>query len=62
MQLVVYAGAYHDFDNPAIKQQRVRSDVPNGVNPGKGVTVGPDPEAREDAKKRVVEFLGKMTH
>ncbi len=56
MELVVYPGVYHDFDNPGITE-RVRTEVPNGVNPGSGVTVAPDAGAREDAKGRVVEFL-----
>lgn len=57
MSIHTYPGAYHDFDNPALKRQRVRRDVPNGVNPGQGTTTAPDPEAREDAKRRVLEFL-----
>lgn len=57
MQIVTYPGAYHDFDNPGIKRVRLRTDVPNGVNPGQGVHTGPDPEAREDAKRRVIEFF-----
>jgi hypothetical protein len=36
---------------------RVRKDVPNGVNPGKGVTVGSNSVAREKAYAEVVEFL-----
>ena len=59
MELVLYPGAYHDFDNPALKTKRVRKDVPNGVHPGEGVTVAPDPQAREDAKTRVTEFLNR---
>jgi len=59
MELVAYPDTYHDFDNPAIAK-RVRSDVPNGVHPGQGVTVAPNPQAREDAKKRVLEFFGEM--
>lgn len=51
-----YPGAFHDFDNPA-GRLRVRADVPNGVNPGQGVTVGPDPAAREDAKRRIEALL-----
>lgn len=47
--ITLVPGAYHDFDNPTGKL-RVRKDVPNGVNPGQGVTVGPDPVAREAAK------------
>jgi len=31
--------------------------VPNGVNPGKGVTVAVNPVAREDAYARVKAFL-----
>lgn len=57
MQIVTYPGAYHDFDNPGIKRVRLRTDVPNGVNPGQGVHTGPDPEAREDAKQRVLAFF-----
>lgn len=56
--LTLYPGAYHDFDNPAGKF-RVRADVPNGVNAGKGVTVGPDPRAREDAMARIDALLAK---
>jgi dienelactone hydrolase len=57
MQIVTYPGTYHDFDNPALSKTRVRSEVPNGVNPGQGVTTGPNPEAREDAKLRVLKFF-----
>ena len=58
IDLKVYPGAFHDFDNPAARL-RVRDDVPNGVNPGRGVTVGPDPDAREDALRRVPAFLSE---
>ena len=56
--ITLYPGAFHDFDNPAGKL-RVRSEVPNGVNVGKGVTVGPDPKAREDAMERIDALLRK---
>jgi dienelactone hydrolase len=56
--ITLYPGAYHDFDNPAGKL-RVRSEVPNGVNAGKGVTVGPDPKAREDAMAKIDAILAK---
>jgi dienelactone hydrolase len=59
MEIVTYAGAYHDFDNPALKRKRVRHEVPNGVHKGEGVTTAPDPAAREDAKRRVGAFLRK---
>jgi len=60
MRIVTYPDAYHDFDNPGIAAKRLRKDVPGGVNPGKGVTTAPNPEAREDAKKQVLEFFAKM--
>lgn len=59
MQIVTYPDTYHDFDNPAITAKRLRKDVPNGVNPGAGVTTAPNPQAREDAKQRVVHFLAE---
>ncbi|HVF62377.1 MAG TPA: dienelactone hydrolase family protein [Casimicrobiaceae bacterium] len=55
----VYAGAHHGFDAPS-GRVRLREDVPNGVNPGKGVHVGPDPLARDDAHRRVMTFLRSM--
>ncbi|MGB4115197.1 MAG: dienelactone hydrolase family protein [Polaromonas sp.] len=54
----VYADSYHDFDNP-VGEVRVRHDVPNGVNPGQGVHVGPNPAAREKAYLRLKGVLGK---
>jgi dienelactone hydrolase len=57
MQIVTYPDTYHDFDNPGLKSKRVRTEVPNGVNPGQGVTTAPNPEAREDAKRRVLAFF-----
>ena len=60
MQIVTYPDTYHDFDNPGITAKRVRKEVPNGVHPGDGVTTAPNPEAREDARKRVELFFRKM--
>ena len=57
MRIVTYPDTYHDFDNPGIKSKRVRSEVPNGMHAEKGVTVAPNPEAREDAKTRVLQFF-----
>lgn len=52
----VYPDSYHDFDNP-VGTLRVRKDVPNGVNPGQGVHVGPNPAARRDAYARLLVLL-----
>ena len=52
----VFADSYHDFDNP-VGVVRLRKDVPNGVNPGQGVHVGPNPVAREKAYARMLEAL-----
>lgn len=57
MRIVTYPDTYHDFDNPGIKAAHVRHDVPNGVHPGRGVTTAPNAAAREDAKRRVLEFF-----
>lgn len=58
VSLTLYPGAFHDFDNPAGKF-RVRADVPNGINKEKGVTVAPDPKAREDAMAKIDAILRK---
>ena len=52
----VYADSYHDFDNPA-GQVQLRTDVPNGVNPGQGVHAGANPAARVLAYARLIEVL-----
>lgn len=57
MQILAFADTYHDFDNPALKAARVRRDVPNGARPGQGVTTAPNPQAAEQARRRVVEHL-----
>jgi len=57
MQIVTYPDTFHDFDNPALTAAKVRKEVPNGVHPGAGVTVAPNPEARADAQRRVLVFL-----
>lgn len=56
LETTVYPGAHHGFDAPS-GRVRLRVDVPNGVAPGKGVHVGPDPAARADANRRVDAFL-----
>jgi dienelactone hydrolase len=60
IEIVTYPETYHDFDNPGLKKKHVRTEVPNGVNPGKGVTTAPNPEAREDAKTRVAAFFAEQ--
>lgn len=52
----IYADSYHDFDNPT-GQVRLRSDVPNGLKPGQGVHVGPNPAARALAYARLQVLL-----
>ena len=42
---------------PSAARVRVRTDVPNGVKRGEGVTVGSNREARERAYAAVFEFL-----
>lgn len=59
MRIVTYPDTYHDFDHPGLTAKHVRKDVPNGVNPGAGVTTAPNPQAREDAKQRVSAFLAE---
>jgi dienelactone hydrolase len=55
--ITTFPNAYHGFDDPSGKL-RVRKDVPNGVNgPEAGVTVGPDPDAREAAKREIDHVL-----
>jgi dienelactone hydrolase len=54
--VTTYAGSYHAFDSPTGTLVH-RSDVPNGVNPGEGVRVGPNPVAREAANASVRAFL-----
>ncbi|MGH7766574.1 MAG: dienelactone hydrolase family protein [Candidatus Binatia bacterium] len=55
-ELRVYPDSHHDFDAPNAPL-RVRKDVPNGVNPGQGVTTGSNPAARKQAYAAMVEFL-----
>ena len=56
MKITVYPETYHGFDGPQ-RQSRLRLEVPNGVNPGKGVTIAPNPVARADAYARLKAFL-----
>ncbi len=53
--VVVYPGAFHGFDSLA--PLRKRTDVPNGVHKGAGVTVGGEPQARRQSREAMLEFL-----
>jgi dienelactone hydrolase len=57
-EVVSYPGAFHGFDGTSAL--RVRKDVPNGVNPGQGVTVGTNPLAREQSFVRLKAFLSSQ--
>lgn len=57
VEILAFPDTYHDFDNPALKAPRVRADVPNGARPGQGVTTAPNPQAAEQARRRVVDHL-----
>ena len=57
VEIDVYEGAHHAFDNPG-GQVRERPNVMNANRPGgRGATVGPNPEAREKAVRRTLEYL-----
>lgn len=55
VQIEAYAGAHHGFDS--LVPLRLRTDVPNGAQPGRGVHVGGDPAAREASLARLDAFL-----
>ena len=54
-RVFVYPEAHHGFDSPS-GSVRLRKEVPNGVNPGQGVHVGPHPRSRAQA----YEILSKL--
>jgi dienelactone hydrolase len=56
VELNVYAGAVHDFDNP-LPGVRERPDVPSRLYPGKGVMAGQNPAARQASWERVKVVL-----
>ena len=53
--VLAWEGAYHGFDGTA--PVRHRADVPNGVQPGRGVHLGGHPEARHASQQALVEAL-----
>lgn len=56
-RIVVYPGAYHDFDRPNFPLH-VISETSDATVPDKG-HVGTDAEARADSQKRVAEWLAR---
>lgn len=58
-QIYVYPDAHHGFDSP-VGKVRLRTEVPNGVNPGQGVHVGPDKASREDAYLKLKALLDTL--
>ncbi|MGW9329460.1 MULTISPECIES: dienelactone hydrolase family protein [unclassified Bosea (in: a-proteobacteria)] len=54
--LVLYEGAVHDFDHPRLELKQ-RDDIAYSATGNGKATVGTDPAAREDAIRRVKEFL-----
>jgi dienelactone hydrolase len=56
VELVIYPGALHDFDHPRLDVKR-RSDIVHSATGTGQASVGTNPAAREDALKRVSDFL-----
>ena len=56
-RIVVYPGAYHDFDRPDFPLHAVAENSDAGV-PEHG-HLGTDPEARADSQKRVADWLAR---
>jgi dienelactone hydrolase len=56
LRVTAYRGSHHGFDSPTGSLVH-RTDVPNGVHPGRGVHAGPNPAARDAANASVAAFL-----
>jgi dienelactone hydrolase len=56
VELNVYEGAVHDFDNP-VGTVVERINIPSRLYPGQGVKAGANPEARGKAYTRLKEIL-----
>lgn len=56
--IMVYPGAYHDFDHPDLPLQQ-RSNLASGAATASRAHVGTDAEARADAIKRVPEWISR---
>ena len=57
VDIIVYPAAYHDFDHPDLRVHKVKGLAFTGSGSNSAHT-GTNPEAREDAIKRVEAFLG----
>jgi len=55
-EVTVFPDSYHGFDSPT-GRMIVRKDVPNGVNPGQGVTLSPNSTTGADARAKTRAFL-----
>jgi dienelactone hydrolase len=58
VQIVVYPGAHHEFDR-ANTPIRLRTGLVNTADPSGRAHGGTNPAARNDAIKRVPEWLAK---
>jgi dienelactone hydrolase len=56
LHVTTYAGAYHGFDMPNMRRAQ-HLDVSSGVHPGRGVTIAPNREARDDAYAKAMARL-----
>jgi dienelactone hydrolase len=56
-RIVVYPGAYHDFDRANFPLHAIAA-TPDATVPERG-HLGTDPEARADSQKRVAEWLAR---
>jgi len=56
--LIGYPGAYQDFDSP--QPVRVMQNVPMSQNADMSVHIGGNPAAAEDARARVIEWVGHL--
>ena len=59
-QIDVYPGAHHGFDSAA--PVRHWAEVPNGAQPGAGVHLGGQPEARFASREVLLHFLRAALH
>jgi dienelactone hydrolase len=56
VELNVYEGAVHDFDNPTGLVAE-RKNIPSRLHAGRGVMAGPNPAARQQAYSRMKDIL-----